>query len=188
MSISKPLEERSGNACELCGSASELSTHIVSPKEGQDVSEQIAVCDTCAAGIGGDLGDMNHWRCLNDSMWSAVPAVQVSCYRLLHEIGKTEGWALEARDTMYMEEDTAKWAKRGLEDESIVHKDSNGNVLSAGDTVTLIKDLNVKGGGFTAKRGTAVRRISLVADNENHIEGVVEGQRIVILTEFVKKS
>jgi len=52
----------------------------------------------------------------------------------------------------------------------------------------LIKDLNVKGGGFTAKRGTAVRGISLVADNAEHIEGRVSGQQIVILTKFVKKS
>ncbi len=51
----------------------------------------------------------------------------------------------------------------------------------------LIKDLPVKGANFTAKRGTAVRGISLVADNPAHIEGRVEGQRIVILTEFVRK-
>jgi protein PhnA len=43
----------------------------------------------------------------------------------------------------------------------------------------LIKDLPVKGKGFTAKRGTAVQRISLVADNPAHIEGRVDGQRIV---------
>lgn len=53
--------------------------------------------------------------------------------------------------------------------------------------MVLIKDLTVKGAGFTAKRGTAVHRISLVADNAAQIEGRVEGQRIVILTEFVKK-
>jgi protein PhnA len=70
----------------------------------------------------------------------------------------------------------------------IVHRDSNGVVLAQGDTVVLIKDLPVKGGGFTAKRGTSVRSISLVADNAEHIEGRVEGQRIVILTQFVKKS
>jgi protein PhnA len=52
----------------------------------------------------------------------------------------------------------------------------------------LIKDLVVKGGGFTAKRGTAVRGISLVEDNPAHIEGKVEGQRVTILTEFVKKK
>ncbi|WP_425439518.1 alkylphosphonate utilization protein [Puniceibacterium sediminis] len=69
-----------------------------------------------------------------------------------------------------------------------MHRDSNGVVLVQGDTVVLIKDLNVKGAGFTAKRGTSVRGISLVADNAEHIEGRVEGQRIVILTQFVKKS
>ncbi|MCF8466543.1 MAG: alkylphosphonate utilization protein [Sneathiella sp.] len=68
------------------------------------------------------------------------------------------------------------------------HLDSNGVALSSGDTVILIKDLNVKGAGFTAKRGTAVRSISLVPDNAAHIEGRVEGQQIVILTEFVKKT
>jgi protein PhnA len=57
-----------------------------------------------------------------------------------------------------------------------------------GDSVVLIKDLNVKGGGFTAKRGTAVRNISLVHDNHEHIEGRVNDQQIVILTQYVKKS
>jgi protein PhnA len=52
----------------------------------------------------------------------------------------------------------------------------------------LIKDLAVKGAGFTAKRGTTVRNISLVPDNEEHIEGRVNGQQIVILTKFIKKS
>ena len=70
----------------------------------------------------------------------------------------------------------------------MVHRDCHGAVLDVGDTVTLIKDLKVKGAGFTAKRGTAVRNIGLVADNPAHIEGRVNDQRIVILTEFVKKS
>ena len=48
--------------------------------------------------------------------------------------------------------------------------------------------MKVKGGGFTAKRGTAVRRISLVHDNAGHIEGRVEGQQVVILTEYVKRQ
>ena len=73
----------------------------------------------------------------------------------------------------------------GGSSDEIKHVDSNGSVLKAGDTVVLIKDLNVKGAGFTAKRGTAVRRISLVHDNPEHIEGRVEGQQIVILTKFV---
>jgi protein PhnA len=52
----------------------------------------------------------------------------------------------------------------------------------------VIKDLDVKGTSFTAKRGTAVRGISLVAGNHEQIEGRVKGQQIVILTKFVKKS
>jgi electron transport complex protein RnfE len=59
-------------------------------------------------------------------------------------------------------------------------------VLQAGDTVTLIKDLDVKGSSLVAKRGTAVRNIGLTS-NPEHIEGRVDGQRIVILTKYVKK-
>ena len=71
---------------------------------------------------------------------------------------------------------------------ALVHRDSNSAILTQGDTVSLIKDLPVKGTGFTAKPGTAVRGISLVADNDGHSEGRVNVPRIVILTAFVKKS
>ena len=52
----------------------------------------------------------------------------------------------------------------------------------------MIKDLDVKGTSFTAKRGTAVRGISLVADNPEQIEGRVNGTQIIILTKYVKKA
>ena len=74
------------------------------------------------------------------------------------------------------------------EDGKIVHKDGNGNVLKDGDSVVLIKDLDVKGATFTAKRGAAVHNIKLVWDNAEQIEGRVEGQHIVILTQYVKKT
>jgi protein PhnA len=94
---------------------------------------------------------------------------------------------------LYLDEDMLKWAQATgdgvmTDDLDIKHIDSNGVVLQGGDTVVLIKDLEVRGAGFTAKRGTAVRGIRLVADNPEHIEGRVEGQQIVILTKFVKKS
>jgi protein PhnA len=59
--------------------------------------------------------------------------------------------------------------------------------LESGDTIVLIKDLDVKGANFTAKRGTAVRNIKLVKDNVEQIEGKINGQGIVILTQYVKK-
>jgi len=93
---------------------------------------------------------------------------------------------------MYLDDETLAWAQATGDhlsaDEVVRHLDSNGAVLEAGDTVTLIKDLNVKGSSLTAKRGTAVRNISLVPDNPEQIEGRVEGQQIVILTKFVKKQ
>jgi len=106
---------------------------------------------------------------------------------------EAESWARDLCDMLYLEEDTKAWAEagplaEGEEDSAVQHIDSNGSVLEAGDSVVLIKDLVVKGGGFTAKRGTAVRGIALVPDNPEHIEGRINGQKIVILTKFVKKS
>jgi protein PhnA len=54
--------------------------------------------------------------------------------------------------------------------------------------VVLIKDLDVKGATFTAKRGAAVHNIKLVWDDANLIEGRVENQNIYILTQYVKKT
>jgi len=191
MSIETELQARSESKCELCGATENLGVYEVpdSPNDGADAS--VFACDTCRDQIENpDHVDANHWRCLNDSMWSQVPAVQVVAWRMLNRL-KGEGWPQDLLDMMYLEDDVRAWAEDGAADsaaDAVVHRDSNGAVLEAGDTVTLIKDLNVKGGGFTAKRGTAVRGIRLVADNAEHIEGRVNGQQIVILTQFVKKS
>jgi protein PhnA len=124
-------------------------------------------------------------------MWSQVPAVQVLAWRMLTRLS-AEGWPQELLDMLYLDDETLAWAKatgEGQSEEAAAkHVDCHGAVLEAGDTVTLIKDLTVKGANFTAKRGTAVRGISLVPDNPEQIEGRVSGQQIVILTKFVKKS
>ena len=73
-------------------------------------------------------------------------------------------------------------------DVSEVHKDAFGNVLENGDTVILTQGLNVKGTSFTAAKGTTVKRIRLVSDNTEQIEGKINDQTIVILTKFVKKG
>lgn len=188
MSIVNALAARSESKCELCNSTENLEAYTVPPKAGTNIAEQIAACTECRS----QLDDMenlipDHWRCLNESMWSQVPAVQVIAHRLLTKLSD-QAWAADLKGQMYMDEETSEWAELGASDQALIHKDTNGNILEAGDTVTLIQDLNVKGGGFTAKRGTAVRRIRLVHDNAEHIEGKVDGQQIVILTKYVKKS
>ena len=109
---------------------------------------------------------------------------------MLHHL-KAEGWPQDLLDMMYMEEEVKAWAKAGISEETetkgLVHRDSNGVVLEAGDSVVLIKDLKVKGSSMVAKQGTAVRRISLDHENEKYIEGKVDGQQIVLVTDYVKK-
>ena len=190
--LEEELRKRCESKCELCSAEESLSVYEVLPDSKGTTDDSILLCKTCLKQIEtADGVDTNHWRCLNDSMWSQVPAVQVMAWRLLTRI-RNEGWPQDLLDMLYLDEATLAWAQatgEGKNSEAAVkHLDSNGVILEAGDTVTLIKDLNVKGANFTAKRGTAVRGISLVADNAEHIEGKVEGQRIVILTKFVKKS
>jgi protein PhnA len=192
MTIEQSLHERSGSKCELCNATENPDIYEVPPDSKATLDDSILLCETCRDQIDNPSNvEVNHWRCLNDSMWSQVPAVQVVAWRMLTRLS-SEGWPQELLDMLYLDEETLRWAQATGEgqgyDEEKRHRDSNGAVLEAGDTVTLIKDLNVKGANFTAKRGTAVRGISLVADNVEHIEGKVEGQRIVILTKFVKKS
>lgn len=188
------LHTRSGSACELCSATTNLQVYTVPPTDTHtNTDHDILICATCQTQIeNAESIDANHWRCLNTSMWSDVPAVQVVAWRMLHTL-RHEGWPQDLLDMLYLEDDTLAWAKAAVQEEedgqtAVVHKDSNGNTLQAGDTVVLIKDLVVKGGGFTAKRGTAVRGITLVEDNAEHIEGRVNGQHIVILTQYVKKS
>lgn len=188
--ILQKLKSRSNNTCELCARSKNLSIHIVAPKVQETIENAAYICNICESQLKEpETADANHWRCLNDSIWSTEPAVQVLAWRMLNHI-KTEGWPQDLLDMMYMEDATLSWAKSGCQDmaTAIKHKDSNGVLLKDGDKVVLIKDLDVKGANFTAKRGTTVKRISLVHDNAAHIEGKVAGQHIVILTKYVKKQ
>jgi protein PhnA len=192
MSTEQTLLARSESKCELCGATAGLGVYEVPPRVKGGADECALICALCREQIE-DPGktDGQHWRCLNESMWSQVPAVQVLVWRMLKRLS-TEGWAQGLLDMLFLDEATQAWAlaagERAGNEDTVKHLDSNGTLLEAGDTVTLIKDLNVKGANFTAKRGTVVRGISLVADNPEQIEARVSGQQIVILTKFVKKA
>ncbi len=190
MTIKDTLLGRSEHKCELCSATDALDVFEVGPDSDGSADQCALLCDICRHP---EKSDVHHWRCLADSMWTPVPAVQVLAWRMLNQL-TDEAWARELLDLLYLEDDVAAWAAAGkpsaedAEQDELIHMDSNGVQIFAGDTVVLIKDLNVKGAGFTAKRGTAVRNVSLDPNNEKHIEGRVEGQHIVILTEFVKKK
>jgi protein PhnA len=165
-------------ACDLCGSEEGLTEYIVAPKD-----ESITICSTCAASIEDPTTDQKHWNCLHDSMWSTEPAVQVMAFRLLTKLG-----AQDQLDMMYLEEDVRAWAEEGLAEENVEPtRDANGTILQSGDSVSIIKDLVVKGAGFTAKQGTTVKNIQMVQGDPLHIQGRVNGTKIFILSEFLKK-
>lgn len=191
MNLLKKLEQRSQSKCELCGSEEIISVYDVPPASSGSEDDSILICHICLDQIENpDRVNVNHWRCLNDSMWSAVPAVQIVSWRMLTRL-RSEGWTQNLLDMMYLDEENLNWAKatgedKDIEDE-IIHRDVNGVVLQAGDSVVLIKDLKVKGSSLVAKQGTAVRRISLDRENAEYIEGKVGPTQIVIITKYVKK-
>ncbi len=191
MTLAQELDARSGSGCELCGSNEALDVYTII-ENTPSLENSLWCCQNCTAQINKDKQiDVNHWRCLNDSMWSELPPVKAISWHMLQHLSG-ESWPQDLLDIFYLDEETVKLTKEmpliALAQEVLQHKDSNGVVLQTGDTVVLTKDLNVKGASLVAKRGAAVRGISLVRDNHEHIEGKVAGQQIVILTKFVKKS
>jgi len=185
MSIEKELIVRSSGTCELCGNNEGLSVLEVFSSDGS-AEQSVYVCSTCKEQISNpDNLDENHFNCLNDSMWSETPAVKVMSYILLNKLGRQD-----LVEMMYLEENEQKWADSALNAiaNKMVYKDANGVILNAGDSVVILKDLEVKGAGFTAKRGTTVTRISLPANMDDHIEGRVNGTKIFLKTEFLKKA
>jgi protein PhnA len=195
MPLSEVLSKRAAAKCELCTAETSLSTFSLIENTSIE-TEQIAVCEHCTNQLSKtSTQDADYWRCLNSTMWTEYLPVKVAIWSILTH-HKSAVWPVELLDMMYLSEEETTFAKRVLNhlypnestDDAVVHKDANGAVLQAGDTVVITKDLDVKGASLTAKRGTAVRNISLVYDNAEQIEGRVDGQHIVILTKFVKKT
>ena len=72
--------------------------------------------------------------------------------------------------------------------DDIIVKDSNGTILNNGDSVTLIKDLKVKGTSVTLKRGTLVKNIRLTDDAEEIECNADKVRGLVLKTCFLKKA
>ena len=184
----KRLKDRSGSVCEISGTDENLVVYLIEPKT-EDIPENcILISQKLKDQIENpDTTDSNDWRGLSDSMWNENLPVQIVSWRMHARLKN-----MDMLEMMYLDEDALEWAKAtgeaDYDEGKIVHKDSNGNILNDGDSVVLIKDLDVKGANFTAKRGAAVHNIKLVWDNAEHIEGRVENQHIVILTQYVKKT
>lgn len=178
--MSLDLSFRSSNKCELCESSESLTHYSLNSSD--DESKNVHVCSKCLGEIESKVFT-DHFRCLSSSMWSEHLPVQILTYKVLLMMNDVP-WANDFLGQMYLDEESLAIANIGLLDSKTL--DSNKAELNEGDDVTLIKDLVVKGANFTAKRGTMVRGIRL-SDNPLHIEGKVNGTKIVIISDFVKK-
>ncbi len=189
MSIESTLRQRSEDKCELCGATDNLSVYEVPPVAEAHSDKCILACSTCKDQLEGTTElDVNHWHCLNDSMWSQVPAVQVVAWRMLKRLSVDQGWAHDLLDMMYMDDETRQWAEKALaQEDDIQHLDVNGTVLQKGDDVTIIKDLPIKGSSQVIKQGTVVRGISL-SDDPKLISGKANGQSMYIIAEYTRKK
>ena len=191
MKLVNELKSRSFNSCELCKTTENLKIYTLQPSRGINSSDSIYACSFCISQIeNSSLISPNHWRCINDSMWSEFSAVKVISWRILNRI-VSSGWSQDLIDMMYLDDDDLEWAKAlgdGTDEEiKLIHRDVNGIILNSGDSVVLVKDLKVKGSSMVAKQGVAVRKIILDHDNGNYIEGKVCGQKVMIITKYVKK-
>lgn len=191
MSIEQDLLERAAGRCELCSATTDLAPFDVTPNAGASLDTQGLLCQTCRDHIQVPASlDIKHWYGLNESIWSEHGAVKVLAYRVLKGLGENS-WAQDLLGQMYLDDELQSWADAGLAKETSEAKakvvDSNGTELHEGDTVTLIKDLDVKGANFTAKRGTTVKNIVLT-DDPKFIEGRVNGTRIVLVAAYLKKA
>jgi protein PhnA len=192
MKLEEQLKSRSQGHCELCQAGDTLATYAVPPQDQSNADNSILICSKCLDQVEKrEELDSKHWSCLTTSMWSEVPGVQVVSWRMLNRL-RQESWAMDSLDMMYLDDERLAWAKAtgDHENDSTVqlHKDSNGHVLRTGDSVVLIKSLDVKGSTLNAKMGTVVKNIRLVEENTEQIEGKIEGQVIVILTKYVRKQ
>ena len=177
----------------MCSSVDRLAIYEVKPilTGGGGVDVSILACDLCIQQIENpEITDVNHWRCLNEAMWSEYSPVKVVVWRMLSRL-RNEGWPKDLLEMLYMEDHDLRFAKESGdhldESEKVIHRDINGAILQEGDSVVLVKDLKVKVSSMVAKQGTAVRRISLDHENAKYIEGKVGPTQIVIITDYVKK-
>ena len=113
-SFGKDLARRARSKCELCETSGvSLSTFEVPPVPAEPELERcLLLCDRCheQAENPKRFEPGEHWRCLTQTMWSELPAVQVMAVRLLRKQADSQDWAREALEEIYLDPEVEEWA------------------------------------------------------------------------------
>ncbi len=176
--------------CPLCAAPDTRAYTVLPTRTPADIVMLCAACIHDATHA--DPLDAARLGLLRDAIWSEDAGVQVLAWRCLRRLSE-HAWATDLLEQVWLDEAVSAWAEAGLpaptetDAPTVPTLDSNGTPLAEGDAVTLIKDLDVKGAGFTAKRGTLVKNIHLT-DDPGLVEGRVSGMVIVLKTDFLKRA
>ncbi|RYY94550.1 MAG: PhnA protein, partial [Chitinophagaceae bacterium] len=102
MKLEDVLKARSGGNCELCTGSNDVQLFEVQPQDGRDAENCIMACAKCRAQVEQkEELDAAHWRVLGETMWSEVPGVQVTAWRMLNRL-RNESWAADNLDMLYL--------------------------------------------------------------------------------------
>ncbi len=109
--LGRELARRSGSKCELClASGTKLNVFEIPPASGEPDSERCTfICDTCLSGIFEPLKLNDHWRCLNEAIWSEVIPVKILSLIILKRISSKNSWAGDIIEDVYLDEDDEEW-------------------------------------------------------------------------------
>jgi len=110
-SLGRELARRSGSKCELClSSGVKLNVFEIPPASGEpDSSKCTFICDTCLSGIFEPMKLNDHWRCLNDAVWSEVKPVKILSMIILKKISGRNSWADDIVEEVYLDEEDEEW-------------------------------------------------------------------------------
>ena len=112
--FAKDLVRRSRSKCELCDkNGVKLEIYELLPLEEEPVVDGcLFICEECHKQITHPKKMIpSHWRCLNNALWSEVPAVQVMSVRILRRLGETKHhWTKELLEHAYLEPEIEAWS------------------------------------------------------------------------------
>ncbi len=102
----KNLVRRSGSSCELCGNSGiKLAIYELPPvPKDPDYDRCLFICEQCRTLLENPkIVNADHWRCLNNTMWSETAVIQAISIRMLKKIATQNHWAEELLDQVYLD-------------------------------------------------------------------------------------
>jgi len=110
--LGRDLTRRSKARCELCEAAGErlFAVEVEPLPDRPDPDHAVFLCEQCRDGSDGGKLDPSRWRFLELSVWSEIPAVQVTAVRVCRRLEKAGvGWAADVLDDLYLNPEVAAW-------------------------------------------------------------------------------